>query len=87
MSKPAMLSVMLFLWIVQHMNYFTVLSIQYLSTLETLLRFAEITKHKILPWMQRVLSFFLQKASQIFTYDEMFTKYNVNSYHIAVLPR
>lgn len=37
--------------------------------------------------MQSILSFFLQKASHNFTYDEVFIKCNDNSYHIAVLPR
>lgn len=90
----------IFLWIIQCVNYFAIISLfpytldfkkailcmQYVSTHEGLLTFAGIT-HKILPWMQRILSFFLQKASHVFTYDEIFIEYNVNSYHIAVLPR
>lgn len=96
-----MLSITLFfLWIIQCVNYFiimpllpytldfkkAILCVQYLSTHEGLLRFVGITL-KILPQMQRILSFFLQKASHIFTYDEIFIECNVNSNHIAVLPR
>lgn len=89
-----------FLQIIQCVNYFIIISllpyalhfkkailcVQYLSTHESLLRFAGITL-KILPQIGRILSFFLQKASHIFTYEEIFIECNVNSYHIAVLPR
>lgn len=87
------------LWIMQFVNSFSIISlfrhvqdfkkavscIQYSSTDDVLLIFAGIA-HKILPQMQRILSFFLQKASQVFTYNERLVDCNDNSYHIALLP-